>query len=447
MAGSSLKSLGVFVQFRIMSRTIRPDGVHTITRQGVKTPAMLGWAPLCTWVATAPAVAAGSVGGPWADGGAWPWLFISLSFVASAAAFFAWGHLRARFDQRSAAQPAPNPQPTPYAQPESAAAPERPLPASEQAWLEALAGAAILVTRQPSGLVLSCLNAAAKSLWPHAAAGVAIETLSGLTPGGGAVIDSLSPGQATNFDGWRFAVLNGHSGLAAQVLITQLAGAANEGDVFGSTLSHDLRAPIRVVEGFTRIVKEDYGAHLDRVGNDHLERVLGAAARMNLMIDALLTMARLSAQPLARQPVDLSQLAHFVVDDLRRGDGSVRDVDVSIEPGLRASGDPTLLRLVLENLLGNAWKYTARSDAPRIDMRAASHEGQPAFAVSDNGAGFDMRSADRLFGLFQRLHSANDFAGHGVGLASVRRIVRRHGGDIWAEGRPGQGATFTFTLG
>jgi signal transduction histidine kinase len=182
------------------------------------------------------------------------------------------------------------------------------------------------------------------------------------------------------------------------------------------------------------------------VGNDHLERVLGAAARMNLMIDALLTMARLSAQPLARQPVDLSQLALFVVEDLHRAAGG-RQVEVEVEPGLRASGDPTLLRLVLENLLGNAWKYTARTEVPRIALRATAHKGRPAFAVVDNGAGFDMRSADRLFGLFQRLHSANDFPGHGVGLASVRRIVHRHGGDIWAEGRPGHGATFTFTLG
>ena len=167
---------------------------------------------------------------------------------------------------------------------------------------------------------------------------------------------------------------------------------------------------------------------------------------MNLMIDALLTMARLSAQPLARQPVDLSQLASYVLEDLHKG-GGLREVEIDIQPGLQASGDPTLLRLVLENLLGNAWKYTARTPSARIGLRRTTHEGQGAFAVVDNGAGFDMRSSDRLFGLFQRLHSAADFPGHGVGLASVRRIVRRHGGDIWAEGRPGHGATFTFTLG
>jgi signal transduction histidine kinase len=211
------------------------------------------------------------------------------------------------------------------------------------------------------------------------------------------------------------------------------------------TVSHDLRAPIRVVEGFTRIVKEDYGRQLDRVGNDHLDRVLAAGARMNQMIDAVLTMARLASQPLARQPVDLSQLAAFVMDDLRRG-GPERHVEVLIEPGLRARGDPTLLRLVLENLLGNAWKYSAQVSRARIEFGAATADGQRVFAVRDNGAGFDMRVADRLFGLFQRLHSAKDFPGTGVGLASVRRIVQRHGGDVWAESEPGRGAAFFFTL-
>jgi signal transduction histidine kinase len=292
-----------------------------------------------------------------------------------------------------------------------------------------------------------CLNAPARTLWPHATTGTPLESLAGLSPAARSTLEALRPGQAASFDGWRLAMLAREARpSAACYLLVQAPGPSAEGDLFGSTLSHDLRAPIRVVEGFTRIVKEDYGAQLDRVGNDHLDRVLGAAARMNLMIDALLTMARLSAQPLARQPVDLSQLAFYVVDDLRRA-GGARSVEVEIEPGLSASGDPTLLRLVLENLLGNAWKYTSRTEGAHIFVRAAAHEGHPAFAISDNGAGFDMRSADRLFGLFQRLHSANDFPGHGVGLASVRRIVRRHGGDIWAEGRPGHGATFTFTLG
>ncbi|MEO6663777.1 MAG: ATP-binding protein [Rubrivivax sp.] len=225
-----------------------------------------------------------------------------------------------------------------------------------------------------------------------------------------------------------------------------------ESENFSFTVSHDLRAPIRVVEGFTRIVKEDYGRLLDRVGNDHLDRVLGAATRMNLMIDALLTLARLSQQPLARQPVDLSQLAAYVVEDLQRS-APERDAEVQIDAGLQAHGDPTLLRLVLENLLGNAWKYTQRRpraviSLQRVALAQADRRGDQEFAyvVRDNGAGFDMRSSERLFGLFQRLHSASDFQGHGVGLASVQRIVRRHGGEVWAEAEAGRGAAFFFTL-
>jgi signal transduction histidine kinase len=221
--------------------------------------------------------------------------------------------------------------------------------------------------------------------------------------------------------------------------------AAQDALSFSYTVSHDLRAPIRVVEGFTRILKEDYGAQIDRVGNDHLDRVLGAAARMNQMIDALLAIARLSTQPLARQPVSLSQLAGFVVDELRRG-APERQIDIQVQPDISAHGDPTLLRLVLENLLGNAWKYTQRCHAPRVSFGCEAIDGQRVFVVRDNGAGFDMRAVDRLFGLFQRLHSASEFPGTGVGLASVKRIVARHGGRIWADAEPGKGASFYFTL-
>ena len=383
-----------------------------------------------------------------------------LAFAASAVAFFAWGYLLARSRSRIRDNPrSTDTSPTAddriasaEASAAAAARPGKPSPPRAEAgpavWLGAWPGLALLAERHPGGFAVTELNAQARSQWPHASAGMPLAALTGITSASLAALASLPPGQVNQFDGWRFAMLPG-DGTTARVLMTQQPWATgeSESEIFGSTLSHDLRAPIRVVEGFTRIVKEDYGAQLDRVGNDHLERVLGAAARMNLMIDALLTMARLSAQPLARQPVDLSQLAHFVVDDLRRSPPAMREVAVEIERGLRASGDPTLLRLVLENLLGNAWKYTARTEDARITLRACVHEGTAGYAVSDNGAGFDMRSSDRLFGLFQRLHSANDFPGHGVGLASVRRIVRRHGGEIWAEGHPGKGATFTFTLG
>lgn len=222
------------------------------------------------------------------------------------------------------------------------------------------------------------------------------------------------------------------------------AAASSEQDAFGFTVSHDLRAPIRVVEGFTKIIKEDYGRLLDRVGNDHLDRVLGAAARMNNMIDALLALSKLSSQPLASQPVNLSQLAGFVADDLRR-QWPEHPVEVTIEADMLVQGDPTLLRVVIENLLGNAWKYTGKTSGATVSFRR--HERDPStFSMVDNGAGFDMRFADRLFGVFQRLHSANDFPGTGVGLASVRRIVRRHGGEIWGEGEVNRGAQFHFSL-
>ena len=326
--------------------------------------------------------------------------------------------------------------------------------AAAQALLAASAGPALLAVDSGSGWLVLHGNAAALKLWPSAQPGTALaDALRTEPPGLLKACMVLQPGQVLDMPGRCMAGFGPMPGGARGLLLTQpLAAAATpatesgEGDSFSFTVSHDLRAPIRVVEGFTRIVKEDYGRLLDRVGNDHLDRVLGAAARMNLMIDALLTLARLSTQPLARQPVNLSQLASYVVDELRRN-APEREAEVDIEPGLATTGDPTLLRLVLENLLGNAWKYCARCARTQISLRTVPHGHGHAYVVRDNGAGFDMRSSDRLFGLFQRLHSASEFPGHGVGLASVKRIVHRHGGDVWAEAEPGRGAAFFFTLG
>ncbi|MFY8083144.1 MAG: sensor histidine kinase [Rubrivivax sp.] len=219
----------------------------------------------------------------------------------------------------------------------------------------------------------------------------------------------------------------------------------NDSLTFSYTLAHDLRAPVRVVDGFARILKEDYSRQLDRIGNDHLDRILSAAARMNAMIDAMLSLAQLTSQPLARQPVNLSQLADYILEDLRRAHPG-RVVQTHIQPNLQVLADPTLMRQLMENLLSNAWKYTGRTAVAQIHLQSTLQDGQRVFEVRDNGAGFDMRSAERLFGLFQRLHSANDFPGTGVGLASVQRIVRRHGGDVWAESHPGQGSRFWFTI-
>jgi signal transduction histidine kinase len=262
----------------------------------------------------------------------------------------------------------------------------------------------------------------------------------------------LEPGGSAAEGGWTVLLEPLGRGFGAGRLLLLLPQAdAASGDAaadqaaFSYTVSHDLRAPLRVVEGFARILKEDYGRLLDRIGNDHLDRVLGASARMNHMIDALLALAQLGSQPLVREPVNLTQLAGFVIDDLRRQQPD-HPVETQVQPGLMAHGDPTLLRMLLENLLGNAWKYSGKCENARIGLESSRRDGRDVFVVRDNGAGFDMRFADRLFGVFQRLHSANDFPGTGIGLASVRRIVRRHGGDIWAEAEVGRGARFYFTL-
>jgi signal transduction histidine kinase len=290
--------------------------------------------------------------------------------------------------------------------------------------------------------------------WPQA--------LAGLPDGLRRQVLALRPGAAAEADGWqaRLHQLGGPSGPAdgtcqgRLLLVMARAESAADGATqamaaehatFSYTISHDLRAPIRVVEGFGRILKEDYGAALDRVGRDHIDRVMAAAARMNHMIDALLSLSHLSSQPLVRQPVNLTQLAGFVVEELRRS-APERQVSVHIAPGMVAQGDPTLLRMALENLLGNAWKYSAKVAQAVVRFEPEVQDGRPGFVVSDNGAGFDMRFADRLFGVFQRLHSSSDFQGTGIGLASVRRIVRRHGGEIWADSAVGQGARFHFRL-
>ena len=242
-----------------------------------------------------------------------------------------------------------------------------------------------------------------------------------------------------------------HGGLEAFV---SAADAATEPDpareaeqeALRYALSHDLRAPLRVIDGFTRIVQEDYGRHLDKLGQDHLERVLAASARMNGMIDAILAQAQLATEPLGRQDIDLSALVQDVAQEQSVVRRMAAPVEWVIQPGLCAQADLTLLRRVVENLLGNALKYSAKVPSPRIEFGCMPATNPPVYFVRDNGAGFDMQHADKLFGMFQRLHSAKDFEGTGVGLAGVRQIIRRHGGRVWAEAQSGQGACFYFTL-
>ncbi|MDO9234907.1 MAG: ATP-binding protein [Aquabacterium sp.] len=211
-------------------------------------------------------------------------------------------------------------------------------------------------------------------------------------------------------------------------------------------LSHDLRAPLRVVDGFTRIIKEDYGSALDRMGLDHLERVLAASARMNGMIDAILAQAQLAGAVLQRVDVDVSALATDIGAELTALTPTTARAEVIVAGDLHVQADLQLVRRVLENLIGNALKYSAKVAHPVVEFGVMPATNPAVFFVKDNGAGFDMQHADKLFGMFQRLHSAKEFPGTGVGLAGVHNIIRRHGGRIWAEASPGAGACFYFTL-
>jgi len=225
----------------------------------------------------------------------------------------------------------------------------------------------------------------------------------------------------------------------------ELLAANTELDAFAYSVSHDLRAPLRSIDGFSQVLLEDYGARLDDEGRDSLHRVRAASQRMATLIDDLLKLARVTRAEMRTEPVDLTRMAQEIVADIERATPD-RQVEFAIAPGLVAQGDSRLLRVVLDNLLRNGWKYTAKREQARVEFTAGNENGGRVFVIRDNGAGFDMRYADKLFGVFQRLHSAAEFEGTGVGLATVRRIVNRHGGRIWAEGVVDQGATFYFTL-
>jgi signal transduction histidine kinase len=225
----------------------------------------------------------------------------------------------------------------------------------------------------------------------------------------------------------------------------ELLAANQELDAFAYSVSHDLRAPLRSIDGFSQILLEDYAAQLDEGGRDSLRRVRAASQRMGALIDDLLKLARVTRVEMRTERVDLSAMAHEIAAELQRT-APDRQVEFAIASGLEARADPPLLRVVLENLLRNSWKYTAKQPRPRVEFGSTEANGGRAFMVRDNGAGFDMKYMDKLFGVFQRLHSATEFEGTGVGLATVRRIITRHGGRIWAEGAVDHGATFYFTL-
>jgi signal transduction histidine kinase len=225
----------------------------------------------------------------------------------------------------------------------------------------------------------------------------------------------------------------------------ELEAANQELEAFAYSVSHDLRAPLRTINGFSQAIDEDYGHLLGEDGVDSLRRIRDAARRMGVLIDDLLRLSRVVRSELRREVVDLSRMAEAVVADFQKG-APDRQVAVSIAGGLAAVADERLIRVVLENLLANAWKFTGRTPGARVEFGAVWLNGQRVYFVRDNGAGFDMAYAGKLFVPFQRLHKATEFEGTGIGLATVHRIIQRHGGRVWATAAVGQGATFFFTL-
>jgi light-regulated signal transduction histidine kinase (bacteriophytochrome) len=221
--------------------------------------------------------------------------------------------------------------------------------------------------------------------------------------------------------------------------------ANRELEAFSYSVSHDLRAPLQSIDGFSLALLEDYQNLLDDRGNDYLRRVRNATQRMANLIDDLLKLSRLTRGELNLAIVDLTSLARAVAAELQKSQPE-RQVFFHIAEELTATADPNLLKVVLDNLLGNAWKFTGKSEKATIEFGVAEVEGRTTYFVKDNGSGFDMNFADKLFVTFQRLHLEREFPGTGIGLSLVQRIVRRHDGEVWAEGQVGRGATFYFTL-
>lgn len=225
----------------------------------------------------------------------------------------------------------------------------------------------------------------------------------------------------------------------------QLQAANKELEAFSYSVSHDLRAPLRHINGFSQALLEDYSDQLDDEGKNYLREVRSASQEMAKLIDDLLQLARLSRGEMRLEEVNLSELAKTAIEDLRKRNGK-RNVEIEIKEGLKVRGDKSLLRVMLTNLLDNAWKFTARCEPAMVTLGQDRVNGESFYFVRDNGAGFDMTYANKLFGAFQRLHTAGEFEGTGIGLATVQRIITRHGGRVWAEGMVNKGATFYFTL-
>ena len=227
----------------------------------------------------------------------------------------------------------------------------------------------------------------------------------------------------------------------------ELEASNQELEAFSYSVSHDLRAPLRTIDGFSLALEEDYAEAVDATGKDYIARVRSSVQRMGQLIDALLQRSRITRVELVREDFDLSEIAESVVEELRAQNPD-RSLEFQVEGGLRANGDPKLLRVALENLLGNAVKFSSKKEHAVVSFGwdQTADEGAGAWFVHDNGAGFDMFYAEKLFHAFHRLHGDKDFKGSGIGLATVARVVRRHHGQIWSDSVVGDGATFWFTL-
>lgn len=239
--------------------------------------------------------------------------------------------------------------------------------------------------------------------------------------------------------------LNEELDLRVRERTTELERANEELESFSYSVSHDLRAPLRAMSGFSRILLEKYAQTLDDQGQHYLSRISKGAQHMGDLITDLLALSQVTRARLRVMPVDLTAIAHSIAGELQKS-APERRVEIVVPAGMRARGDESLLRIALENLLQNSWKFTRNRSDAKIELAQADKEGRPVFSVRDNGAGFDMAYAAKLFGPFQRLHKESEFEGTGIGLATVARIIHRHGGKIWAEGAVNQGAAFHFTL-
>ena len=225
----------------------------------------------------------------------------------------------------------------------------------------------------------------------------------------------------------------------------QLEAANRELEAFSYSVSHDLRAPLRSIDGFSQALQEEYQEKLDETGKTYLERVRKATQHMGFLIDDMLKLSRVTRSEFSRELLDLSKMTREIAEANQQNNPE-RAVDVVIQEGITVQGDPYLMRIALVNLLDNAWKFTGREAHPRIEFGSTVKDGKTACFIRDNGVGFDMAYVDKLFGAFQRLHTFHEFPGTGIGLATVQRIIHRHGGQTWAEGEVGKGATFYFTL-